>query len=202
MSVTIVTGPPGAGKSTVSALLARSRPLSVRLAGDQVFHWIISGYEPPWMPGTIRQNETVTAAIAASARRFVLGGYDVFVDAIVGPWFLAHFLRAAELEDGPQYVILRPSRQVALARATSRADRDDLVDRGPVDSMYTAFEDLGSFEAHVLDSSNQDAAATVGTLEDGLRQGRYRLGPQTTTDMTRLAERFGIVPPPSDRSHR
>lgn len=186
--------PAGAGKTTVASQLARSAPLGVHLVGDQVFHWIVAGYVPPWMPGTSRQNGAVIAAIAAAAARFADEGYAVFVDAIIGPWFLPHWLRAAGAGELAQYVILRPSRHVAAARAMRRGSEDDLVDPGPVGAMFDAFEDLGTFESRVLDSSDQDAEATVEAVQTGLRAGRYLLTPGDNTDIARLSARFGVDP--------
>jgi AAA domain len=196
MPIAIVTGPPGAGKTTVAARLAVSSRLGVHLDGDQVFHWVAAGYMPPWMPGTSRQNGTVISAIAAAAVQFADGGYDVFVDAIIGPWFLPHWLQTAERGRPAHYVILRPSRQTAAVRATSRRAPRDLVDAHPVAVMFDAFEDLGSFEAHVLDSSGLDIDATVAAIREGLYDGRYLLDPgREAFDMDRLALRFGVDPP-------
>jgi len=175
MPIVIVTGPPGAGKSTVSSSLAGSSELGVHLVGDQVLHWIVGGYVPPWMPGADRQNATVISTIARAAGELVSAGYDVFVDGIIGPWFLPQWLRAVG-DGGPtHYVVLRPSREVALARAIGRRSADDLVDPDPVGKMFDAFEDLGSLEAHVLDSSSQDVDMTVAAIRDALLDGRYLL---------------------------
>jgi hypothetical protein len=70
------------------------------------------------------------------------------------------------------------------------------VDPHPVAAMFDVFEDLGCFEAHVLDSSSQDIGATVAAVQEGLRDGRYLLDPSSeAADMDRLALNFGIDPP-------
>jgi len=196
MPIAIITGPPGAGKTTVASHLAAASRLGVHLAGDQVFHWVVGGYVPPWMPGTSRQNGTVISAIAAAAVQFADGGYDVFVDGIIGPWFLPHWLQIAGRGRPPHYFVLRPSRQIAGMRATGRLAPGDLVDPHPVAAMFEVFEDLGCFEAHVLDSSSQDISATVAAIQEGLRDGRHLLDPSyEAIDMARLALKFGIDPP-------
>jgi hypothetical protein len=195
MPIAIITGPPGAGKTTVASRLAASSRLGVHLAGDQVFHWVAGGYVPPWMPGTSRQNGTVISAIAGAAAQFADGGYDVFVDGIIGPWFLPHWLQTAGRGRPTHYFVLRPSRPIAASRATGRRAPGDLVDPHPVAAMFDVFEDLGSFEAHVLDSSSQDIDATVTAIQDGLRDGRYLLDPSYQDDMDRLALKFGVDPP-------
>ncbi len=196
MPIAIITGPPGAGKTTVASRLAASSRLGVHIAGDEVFHWVAGGYVPPWMPGTSRQNGTVISAIAAAAVQFADGGYDVFVDGIIGPWFLPHWLRMSGRGRPTHYLILRPSRLVAAVRAMGRPAPGDLVDSHPVATMFDAFEDLGYFEAHVLDSSRQDIGATVAAIQEGLRDHRYLLDPSCEAgDMDRLALKFGVDPP-------
>jgi RecA/RadA recombinase len=195
MTIAIITGPPGAGKTTVASHLAASSQLGVHLVGDQVFHWVVGGYVPPWMPGTSRQNGTVISAMAAAAARFADGGYDVFVDGIIGPWFLPYWLQAAGRGRPTHYFVLRPSRQTAGMRATGRRGPGDLVDPHPIAAMFDAFEDLGGFETHVLDSSSQDIGATVAAIREGLRDGRYLLDlGHEAIDMDRLALKFGIEP--------
>ncbi len=174
MPITVLTGPPGAGKTTVAARLARATTLGVHLVADECFHWITSGYVLPWSPSADRQNGTVLDAVAAAAARFAEGGYDVVVDGIVGPWFLGRFRRAA----GPgehRYVVLRPALDVAVHRAVGRRGPRDLATEGPVRAMYDAFCDLGPFEAHVVDSSDHDPSATIDVVRRGLAEGRFTL---------------------------
>ena len=80
--ITVVTGPPGAGKTTISAALARSKQRGVHLPTDHWYHWIVAGYVPPWKPQANAQNTTVIEAIASSAE----------YDCLVGP--LLHKLHA------------------------------------------------------------------------------------------------------------
>ena len=76
---------------------------------------------------------------------------------------------------GIDYVVLRPARQVALARVTERTGDRDLTDPEPITSMYDAFEDLGSFEHHAVDTTHQDPAATLALIIRSLDSGAFAL---------------------------
>ena len=73
------------------------------------------------------------------------------------------------------YIVLRPARQIAIARATERTGDRDLTDPEPITAMYDAFEDLGSFERHVLDTAHQDPAATLALIIRSLDSGAFAL---------------------------
>jgi adenylate kinase family enzyme len=62
--VTILTGPPGAGKTAVAEILssAADRP-TVHLLTDSSYRSIRSGFVLPFLPAAQRQNEVVSKAI-------------------------------------------------------------------------------------------------------------------------------------------
>ena len=50
MPILILTGPPGAGKSTTAAALVARFPRAVHLESDRFFQFIRSDYIEPWRP--------------------------------------------------------------------------------------------------------------------------------------------------------
>lgn len=168
-----MTGPPGAGKSTVARLLVDEMDKGVLVEGDEFFSAIgPKAWIPPWEPASRRQNGVVIDAIGAAAGRYAGGGYEVVVDGIVGPWLLDRFVAAASLP--VSYVVLRPSSNVAMARATARGE-PWLVEPVPIAKMYEEFSDLGSHETYVVDSTSLDAEATAGEVRRRLAKGELSL---------------------------
>ena len=172
--VTIVTGCPGTGKTTLSLRLASSGSLGLRLEVDAFYSFLAHPLSPV-LPESQAQNTAVCIATARAARAFAEHGYQVFVDGVVGPWFLPVFARElVGLEAPVEYGVVRASLDETVRRATTRPDGDKFEVDG-VKHMHAAFADLGAFESHVIDTEGRTADETLAEIERRLSTGELRL---------------------------
>lgn len=170
--VVVVTGPPGAGKSTTATQLIATTDLGVLIDGDAFFQYVKVGWIAPWEAASAAQNATVIDALSAAVAAYARGGYAVVVDGIIGPWFLDRFRNAV---DAPvHYVVIRPSRAAAFARGTARTD-PQMNDPIPITKMYDEFAALGVYERHVVDNSMHTVNDTLAAVRAGVAEGRFRI---------------------------
>src|SRR5215831_1321309 len=108
-SITIVSGDLGTGKTTLSKALAHAEPTGLHLVADTFFHFPTHLLEPT-TPESHTQNTTIMKAIGRAAAAFVEGGYDVFLDGVIGPWFLPTLLCEWDGVARVEYVMLRATR--------------------------------------------------------------------------------------------
>ena len=90
---------------------------------------------------------------------------------MVRPWWLPAF---AVLEVPLHYVVLRPTRDEAVARCQARGG-DSLTDPAVVAELHEQFSDLGQYERHVLPTDGLDRQQTLDAVIAALDSGRFRL---------------------------
>lgn len=162
----VVTGPPGAGKTTAARALAGLFERSALVAGDDFFAFIDQGYIAPWTSEAHQQNDTVIGAAAAAAGRLAAGDYTVVFDGVIGPWFLEAFSATAGV-GAVHYVVLLPPEPTCVERVRSRV-RHGFADLDATRHMYRQFADADLPPRHVLDTT--DDAETVASRIFGLVQ--------------------------------
>jgi len=116
-AIWLVSGAPGAGKSTVSDALCRIFTQSVHVPVDDIRDWVRSGFASPveWTDETGRQFALARRGAARIAADYADAGFDVVLDDVIRESELsqyADYLGKADLRK----VLLSPSLETVLIR--------------------------------------------------------------------------------------
>jgi len=156
-SLLVITGPPGAGKTTVASLVAKQTDPSVLIARDAFFAFLAQGAIPPWLRESQAQNEVVTRAAAAATGRFA-ATYTTVYDGVIRPWSLPTFATETGLEKF-DYVILLPSVEECLNRVMTR-EGHEFSEESATRKMHNEFHRAQIEQRHVL----RDPPGTPGAV--------------------------------------
>jgi cytidylate kinase len=170
-AISIVSGCPGSGKTTLSKSLAVSVTDSLHLVSDRFYEFPAVPIDPT-RPESQHQNTVIMRALARSARAFAEGGYHVILDGVIGPWFLPLLREELEGVESVSYVVLRVSESVAIRRVRGREGPGA---SGMVRHMVHAFADLGPLQSHAVETEDRTREQVLETVLDELRAGQFRI---------------------------
>lgn len=123
-AIYLISGIPGAGKSTVCDALCERFPRAMHVDVDELRHFVKAGYASPtesWSDETTLQFSLAHRSACDIARRYRERGFVVTIDDVVDEPMFADYAPLAPL--GLRKVFLAPSLEVALARNGTRADK-------------------------------------------------------------------------------
>lgn len=123
----LVTGMPGAGKSTVTALAARLLPRAARVTGDEMNMMVVSGrvgFQCQPADEAERQAELCNRNMCALANNFVDYGFTVLIDTVVADRAELDFMLGLLAPRPVRLVVLAPGIDACVYRNLHR-DPDD-----------------------------------------------------------------------------
>jgi gluconate kinase len=168
-SIVILSGPIGAGKTTVARELVAASPGPIAcIEGDTFWSFIAKGART----GRHRDFRMIMTAMTAAAVPYALADYEAVLDFSIPPWYLDTVRKVAKLRDVPlDYVVLRPSQAVCAARAAARTE-GKIADYTQYRDLYVSFDEA---ERHIVQDDESPAASVAASIREGLDAGRFRL---------------------------
>ena len=169
--IIILSGPVGAGKSTVACELMTLLPGPVSyIEGDKFWDFI-----PKDSPrkNRIKNFKIVMMAMTAAAMPLAMADYDVILDFSIPPWFLDTARRMLKVKKIPfDYVVVCPSETVCAQRAAARL-KGKISDYTPYHELYTCFTVEG---CNSIDDDISSPKELALIIRDGLKAGMFRDG--------------------------
>jgi predicted kinase len=171
-SVLVVSGAPGAGKSTISHLVAAAFERSVHLQADDFMASVVSGWVDPNLPEAAAQHEAVGGALAVSAMGFADDGYTAVVDGYLFPDGVAGLAAACTARGlDCHYVVLLADLDTCWTRASARGEGRWPLEYEPFAAVHARFVALELPSTRVVDATASPEAVRDAVLS-AYRGGR------------------------------
>lgn len=179
--VIVLTGPAGAGKTTVALELCRRYERAAHVSADLLRQMVVSGYASP-APGrsdpeeAAAQNRLVTENAAALARNFTHAGMVVVIDEVLETRAgLDDLLEALGPDQDVRFVTLLPGAEELVRRDGMRAPADRMGTRS--EALRRIIAANGETRGIRLDTTGWSLEQTVDMILERLEEARAAPSP-------------------------
>ena len=164
--ILILTGPPGAGKSTVAQALAERYDRVAHIEVDVLRHFITpTGFAKPGQPERAHQASLGIRNACSLACNFIAERFAVIIDdVVIDKEDLDLYLEGLQAAAVPvHFVRLMPRLEVCQKRNRGRNDGRMPAER--VETVHREFVTCGEFAGVTIDSSEMNAYETADRLQ-------------------------------------
>lgn len=171
--IILISGLPGAGKSTVAKRVADTFEPSMHLHVDSLRAMMVRGYITPeqangWSDALGQQLVRESEAAMAVAESFRKDGVTVVIDDVaVPPTFHRCYAGAGDLHK----VLLLPTAEALLTRLAARGDIYDEQFKQQAPMLHAMLASLDKTGWIVLDTSHQSIEQTVSAVLESIPNG-------------------------------
>lgn len=165
VGVYLITGPPGAGKSTIARKLAETSKKGALIEVDDIRHMILGGYEKPWLKNTESEQQKKLAIKNACdlANNFLTLGADVFIDDVITE--KATFEQyCKQLRTEPNMYLLLPSKEIVIQRDSQRTEAQVMGQRA-IDLYEKFLSAREKLDWRIIDNSSMTIEETVKLIK-------------------------------------
>jgi predicted kinase len=163
MSIVVLTGGPGAGKSTVAMAVAQLRERCAVIEVDDLRQMLVQPHVPPWEGAEgLRQQRLGVANASLMAGTFATDGADVVIADVLTDETAAHYRQAL---DAASVSIVHLTVPCSLAHERAIARHYSLTD-DQFRSLHAAQDHFRDFDVQIDTSTSpvQESAEIVSSL--------------------------------------